>query len=166
MPKLHEHTEDVANGGLANGEAGDQRDLVALLHSRGQRVTSQRVVVLRELRRRRQHATAEEIHRAVHEELPGISVPTIYATLDLFVELGLARRIETAAAALYDAGLDPLQHAVCRRCGRVQDVDGRLNANALLGAARAAGFQPQGAELIITGLCAECAARAVASPAA
>ena len=138
----------------------DQTDLIELLHSRGQRVTSQRLVTLRELRRRGQHATAEEIHRAVLDELPGISVPTIYATLDLFVELGLARRIETSTAALYDAGLEPHQHAVCRRCGRVQDVDGRLNANALLGAARAAGFQPHGAELIISGLCAECAAKA------
>lgn len=135
----------------------DQSDLVELLHSRGQRVTSQRLVILRALRRRRQHATAEEIHRAVHEELPGISVPTIYATLDLFVELGLARRIETGLAALYDAGLEPHQHAVCRRCGRVQDVEGRLGAGAFMGAAREAGFQPQGAELIITGLCAECA---------
>jgi Fur family peroxide stress response transcriptional regulator len=75
------------------------------------------------------------------------------------VELGLARRIETGTAALYDAGPEPHQHAVCRQCSKVQDVDGRLNATALLGAARAAGFRPQGAELIITGLCAECAAR-------
>jgi Fe2+ or Zn2+ uptake regulation protein len=139
----------------------DQTDLIELLHSRGQRVTSQRLVILRELRQRGQHATAEEIHRAVVNELPGISVPTIYATLELFVELGLARRIETGTAALYDAGLEPHQHAVCRRCGRVQDVDGRLNANVLLGAARAGGFEPQGAELIISGLCAECAAKAV-----
>jgi Fe2+ or Zn2+ uptake regulation protein len=140
----------------------EQQDLVELLHRRGQRVTSQRLVILRELRRRGHHATAEEIHRAVHEELPGVSVPTIYATLDLFVELGLARRIDTGTAALYDAGLEPHQHAVCRRCGRVQDVDGRLNAGAFLGAARSTGFQPQGAELIIMGVCAECAAKASA----
>ncbi len=121
-------------------------------------MTSQRLVMLRELRRLRQHATAEEVHRAVQHELPGVSVPTIYATLDLFVELGLARRIDTPTAALYDAGLEPHQHAVCRRCGKVEDVDGSVNAAALLGAAKAAGFQPQGAELIITGLCAECGA--------
>lgn len=138
----------------------EQSDLVELLHSRGQRVTSQRLVILRELRRRRHHATAEELHRAVHQELPGVSVPTIYATLELFVELGLARRIDTGTAALYDAGLTPHQHAICRRCGRVQDVDGRLNASALLGSARAAGFHPHGTELIISGVCAECARRA------
>jgi Fe2+ or Zn2+ uptake regulation protein len=136
----------------------DQHDLVELLHARGQRVTPQRLMILRELRRRGQHATAEEIHRAIDRELPGTSTPTVYATLDLFVELGLARRIDTGTAALYDARLDPHQHALCRRCGRVQDVDGRISAGALMRAAAEAGFQPQGAELIISGLCAECAA--------
>ena len=140
----------------------DQHDLIELLHSRGQRVTSQRIVILRELRRRRRHATAEEIHRGVHDELPGTSIPTVYATLELFVELGLVRRIDTGTAALYDARLEPHQHAVCRRCGRVQDVDGRLNAASLLRAADASGFHPEAAELIISGLCEECAAREAA----
>jgi Fe2+ or Zn2+ uptake regulation protein len=137
----------------------DQHDLIELLHSRGQRVTSQRIMILRELRRRRRHATAEEIHRAVHDELPGTSIPTVYATLELFVELGLVRRINTGTAALYDARLEPHQHAVCRRCGRVQDVDGRLHADPLLRTADASGFHPDAAELIISGLCQECAAR-------
>jgi Fe2+ or Zn2+ uptake regulation protein len=142
----------------ATQSAEGQHDLIELLHSRGQRVTSQRLVILRELRRRGRHATAEEIHRSVRRELPGVSVPTIYATLELFVDLGLARRIEAGAAALYDAGLEPHQHALCRRCGRVQDVYGRLNAKPLLNAARAAGFEAQDAELIISGMCADCAA--------
>lgn len=158
MTDLHAPNRDTSEA--QHKLAGNQDDLVELLHSRGQRVTSQRLVILRELRRRAQHATAEEIHRAVHQELPGTSTPTIYATLDLFVELGLARRIETGTAALYDARLEPHQHAVCRRCGRVEDVDGRLNAGALLGAARRGGFRPASAELVIWGLCGDCAGSA------
>ena len=146
-----------AGSAPAHPDPDEQRDLVELLHGRGQRVTPQRLVILRELRRRGRHATAEEIHRAVHGELPGMATPTVYATLDLFVELGLARRIDTGTAALYDARLDPHQHAVCRRCGRVEDVDGRMSAGALLRAAEDAGFRPMGAELIISGLCADCA---------
>jgi Fe2+ or Zn2+ uptake regulation protein len=158
------HLAEEARGRSVDQDdlAEDQRDLVELLHARGQRVTPQRLVILRELRRRRQHATAEEIHRAVHDELPGTSIPTVYATLELLVELGLVRRIDTGTAALFDAGMKPHQHAVCRVCGRVIDVDGRLNASALLRAAGAAGFHPEGAELIISGLCAECAAKGTA----
>src|SRR5437660_8223893 len=153
MTVAHRHTRNGANH-------DDQGDLIELLHARGQRVTPQRLVILRQLRRRGRHATAEEIYRAVHDELPGMATPTVYATLDLFVELGLARRIDTGTAALYDARLDPHQHAVCRRCGRVQDIDGRLNAGTLVGAARGSGFHPEGVELIISGLCEKCAALA------
>src|SRR5438270_13298130 len=126
-------------------------DLIALLRSRGQRVTSQRLVILRELRRRRRHATAEEIYRAVHQDLPGTSTPTVYATLELLVELGLARKIDAGTGvSLYDARTEPHQHTVCRRCGRIDDVDVELDAGRLLGAARAGGFHPDGAELVIS----------------
>jgi Fe2+ or Zn2+ uptake regulation protein len=136
----------------------DGEDLIALLRARGQRVTSQRVVILRELRRRGRHTTAEEIYRSVHRELPGTSTPTVYATLELLVELGLARKIDAGVGvSLYDARTEPHQHTVCRRCGRVDDLDGELDAQPLFEAAVASGFMPQRAELVISGLCSECA---------
>jgi Fe2+ or Zn2+ uptake regulation protein len=141
-------------------DATDTEDLIALLHERGQRVTSQRVVILRELRRHGGHATAETIHRAVHRDLPGTSIPTVYAALDLLVELGLARRLELGlGAALYDARTDAHEHAVCRRCGRIEDLDIELDPQALLAEAGARGFTPRRTELVITGLCAECSAK-------
>jgi Fe2+ or Zn2+ uptake regulation protein len=139
-------------------------DLVTLLHSRGQRSTPQRNVILRELRRRSRHATADEIRTAIRDELPGVSTPTVYATLELFVELGLARRIDTGlGAALYDGRTEPHQHLVCRRCGRVDDLDVELQTASLLRAASATGFEADGAELVISGMCADCAQRAGAA---
>jgi Fe2+ or Zn2+ uptake regulation protein len=136
----------------------DTHDLVTLLRERGQRVTSQRLVVLRELRHHGGHATAEEIHRAVHRDLPGTSVPTVYAALDLLVELGLARKLDLGlGVAFYDGRTEAHQHAVCRRCGRIEDLDLELDPGALARAGGAAGFEPVGAELVISGLCAECA---------
>jgi Fe2+ or Zn2+ uptake regulation protein len=134
-------------------------DLTELLHSRGQRATPQRQVILRELRRRGRHATADQIRRAVRDELPGTSTPTVYATLELLVELGLARRIGTGLGpALYDARTAPHQHMVCRRCGRVDDLDGELATAPLLAAASRTGFHTESAELVISGLCSTCAA--------
>jgi Fe2+ or Zn2+ uptake regulation protein len=139
-------------------------DLVALLHSRGQRSTPQRHLILRELRRRSHHATADEIRTAVRGELPGVSTPTVYATLELFVELGLARRIDTGlGAALYDGRTEPHQHLVCRSCGRVDDLDVEVRTAPALQAAGATGFRVEGAELVISGVCAGCATRADAA---
>ena len=134
-------------------------DLVSLLHERGQRATPQRLVILRELRRRGRHATADEIRSAIRHELPGTSTPTVYAALDLLVELGLARRIDAGSgAALYDARTEPHEHTVCRRCGRVDDLDGEPDTTGLRRAAERAGFQPQAVEVVISGLCPDCAA--------
>jgi len=135
-------------------------DLVERLRARGQRVTSQRLVILRALRRHGGHATVDEIHRAVLRDLPGTSTPTVYATLDLLVELGLARKLDVGVgASRYDGRTEPHQHMVCRRCGRIEDLDVELDVEALVRAADATGFQARDTELVISGVCAACAAK-------
>jgi Fe2+ or Zn2+ uptake regulation protein len=142
--------------------AGDSdAELISLLRARGQRVTSQRLITLRELRRRRRHATADELLSAVSRDLPGMSAPTMYATLDLLVELGLARKIDVGrGVSLFDGRNEPHQHAVCRSCGCVEDIDADASAEALLAEARAQGFCPDRVEVVIAGLCAGCGPKA------
>jgi Fe2+ or Zn2+ uptake regulation protein len=113
--------------------------------------------VLEELGR---HASAEEIARASSERLPGLSLPTVYATLELFESLGLARRVDAGGpAALFDPRTDPHAHFACRRCGRVTDVDAAVDAAAAEDAARASGAEPDHVEVVLHGLCADCRAR-------
>jgi Fe2+ or Zn2+ uptake regulation protein len=138
----------------------DDQGLIDLLRSRGQRATSQRLVILRDLRRRRRHATVEEIGAAVARELPGVSLPTIYATLDLFVELGLAHKVDVGTGvSLFDGRTDPHQHTVCRSCGRVEDLDGQFDPNALIRSAAQDGFAADKVDVILHGVCADCAAK-------
>ncbi len=134
-------------------------DLVGLLHARGQRATPQRLVILRELQRRGRHATADEIRRWTRHELPGTSTPTVYATLELLVELGLVRRVDAGSGAtLYDPRAQPHQHMVCRRCGRIDDLDGEVDTAEVRQRATDAGFHPDAVQVVIGGLCAACAA--------
>lgn len=144
-----------------NQAADAGADLVALLHDRGQRATPQRLVILRELRRRARHTTADEIRLAVRRELPGTSTPTVYATLELLAELGLVRRIDAGAGAvLYDARTEPHQHTVCRSCGRIDDLDVDVPTDALTRECARAGFDPQAVEVVVSGLCPRCGAQA------
>jgi Fe2+ or Zn2+ uptake regulation protein len=133
--------------------------LVDKLRERGQRVTSQRVVIHRLLTERNQHLTAEQVHDAVADRLPGTSLPTVYATLELFEELGLVRRVSTGSGAvLFDSRVAPHAHAVCRACGALADVETTAVAGDALRRARARGFRPDHAQLVIWGTCASCAA--------
>jgi Fe2+ or Zn2+ uptake regulation protein len=138
--------------------AETDHQLIDLLRSRGLRVTPQRLVIHRLLRRRDRHLTADEVHEAVARDLPGTSAPTVYATLDLLSELGLARRIDAGTGAtLYDARTEAHHHSACRRCGAVEDLDAPEDLSSVADAARRAGFQPQGVEVVVSGLCRRCA---------
>jgi Fe2+ or Zn2+ uptake regulation protein len=138
--------------------AGAASDLILLLHARGKRATPQRLVILRELRRLGRHCTAEQIGRSIRRDLPGVSIPTVYATLELLVELGLARRVDAGAGpTLYDPRVDAHQHMVCNRCGRIDDLDYVMPAERLLAAANEHGFAGESVEVVIGGRCPDCA---------
>ena len=133
--------------------------LAAALRERGQRVTSQRLVLYRTLRELDRHASAEEVMRAAAPSLPGLSLPTVYATMDLFEDLGLVRRVPAGSVTLFDPRADEHLHFSCRRCGRVIDVeDRRADLSAAIAAARRAGLRAERAEVVISGLCDRCAA--------
>lgn len=134
----------------------DER-LSAALRAAGHRVTSQRLVLYRVLGELGRHAHAEEIARVSSERLPGLSLPTVYATLELFESLGLVRRVDAGGpAALFDPRTDSHAHFACRECGTVSDIDAVVDASAAQIAARAAGAEPEQVEVVLRGLCAAC----------
>src|SRR4051812_32463754 len=132
--------------------------LIAGLRARGLRVTTQRIVLFDALLDLGRHATAEEVARAAGGRLPGLALPTVYAALDLFEELGLVRRVAAGGAVLFDPVTDGHAHLSCRSCGVVVDVPAAVDTGAASRAAGAAGAQVDGAEVVLRGLCATCAA--------
>lgn len=136
-----------------NGSSDEQ--LSAALRERGQRVTTQRIVLLRALRQLGAHTSADELLQTVQDALPALSLPTVYATLDLFEELGLVRRVAVGSGpGLYEPVLDGHHHLVCRTCGGVEDVRAPVD---LVPAIAATGGRAVSAEVVLSGLCADCA---------
>ncbi|HWH12441.1 MAG TPA: Fur family transcriptional regulator [Solirubrobacteraceae bacterium] len=127
------------------------------LRAGGHRVTSQRLVIHRELYARKQHVTADQLLDAVLPALPGIAIPTVYATLVLLEDLGLVRRVSTGTGAVvFDSHVEPHAHTICRGCGTLADLDGHGSHPDALRAAAASGFSPDHAQVLIWGLCADC----------
>ena len=133
------------------------QDLTTALRERGMRVTPQRVVVHRALRELDRHVTADELLDAVTERLPSVSLPTIYATLELLEELGMVRRVQRAGTALFDPRTAPHHHLVCTSCGSVEDLEGELETSALERAAGRHGFKHERVEALVHGRCRDCA---------
>jgi Fe2+ or Zn2+ uptake regulation protein len=133
-------------------------ELTAALRARGHRVTLPRLLVHRHLRRRHGHVTPEQLHTELAPLLPSLSPATIYGTLDLLDELGFVRRVSTPrGGTVYDPRVAPHHHVICRGCGRIQDIEARVDSAAAERAARGAGFTVDHGQLQLTGLCADCA---------
>jgi Fe2+ or Zn2+ uptake regulation protein len=138
----------------------DDADLAELLRDRGLRATSQRVVMHRLLRDHDRHVSAEELLSEAGEQLPGVSLPTVYATLELFEQLGIVRRVNGGGGTLrWDTRADAHHHMVCRNCGRIEDMDTPLDLESARRSAARSGFKPDRAEVVVSGLCATCAAK-------
>src|SRR4051794_26938324 len=127
------------------------REAADALHAHGLRVTLPRLLVHRYVREAPQHVTADDIHA----HLPSLSSATVYATLELFEEMGIVRRVSTrGGTAVFDSHIEPHHHAVCRRCGRMFDIE----PSAVPAGGAPEGFRVEHAEVQLVGLCADCAA--------
>lgn len=88
-----------------------------------QRMTKQRAAIINMLLNSTEHPTAEEIHAAIKEELPGISIGTVYRNLQILLSEGLVREISLGrSGSRFDANQQPHSHFFCQCCGRVYDV--------------------------------------------
>ena len=90
----------------------------------GIRATRQREEIYAALAAARDHPTAEELLRTVRCSQPGISLATVYNTLETFTRAGLCRKLCLAAVGgpcRYDADLSDHLH-VLSADGRVRDI--------------------------------------------
>lgn len=129
-----------------------------LLRGAGLRVTGVRLAVLRALDGH-EHATADDVVRAVRADLGAVSVQAVYDSLNTLATAGLLRRMEPAGhPARYERRVgDNHHHIVCRGCGRIADVDCTVGHSPCLTPSDAHGFAVDLAEVTFWGLCPRCA---------
>ncbi len=91
---------------------------------RTQYATRPREQISRVLQRERRYLSAAEIHQLLKGTRAKVSLSTVYRTLDLLASKGEASsRVDEAGEATY-VSCEPTHHhhAICRQCGRVEDV--------------------------------------------
>lgn len=88
----------------------------------GRRVTHQRLEIAREAASTDEHPDIETVHKPVRERIPTVSVDTVYRTMRLLVDLGLASVVLTDHERMrYDANANAHHRFVCTKCGMARD---------------------------------------------
>jgi Fe2+ or Zn2+ uptake regulation protein len=127
------------------------------------KVTPQRQLLFRLLHGNPVHPSAEALYAQASDLMPGISLRTIYQTLNDLAAMGELQLVSVGSGpARFDPNTDDHHHAVCDRCGDVIDV--YVSNLAELEVEGLRGFQPESARLVFSGICESCAAPSPSTP--
>lgn len=100
------------------------------------------------------HPTVDMIYKALMPEIPTLSKTTVYNTLNLFVENGIAQLITIEEnESRYDADISLHGHFKCDQCGMVYDFDVEQSAFNFKGLE---GFEVAEKHVYFKGLCKNC----------
>ena len=143
---------------MSHHSHAEERVLRKALDASGQRFTEQRAAVYRFIASTDMHPSADEVFLAVRNDLPGISLATVYKSLETLVGCGLAVKLTYSdGSARYDGRTDPHHHARCVQCGKVMDIPGHLPERDIdILSRQTEGFQVTGYRLELSGICAAC----------
>jgi Fur family ferric uptake transcriptional regulator len=131
------------------------------LRSHGYRITPQREMIIEAIAHNGHHIDAEEIYNLIQERTRAVNIATVYRTLDLLVELGLASRIDLGEGRVVYATFQhgPHIHLVCRQCGQITDANQDLLATLNQQLRAEYQFAPDLQHISILGLCQKCQAK-------
>ncbi len=97
----------------------------------------------------------QEVLESARAEAPRLGIATVYRTIKHLREAGWLTVVELPGEPpRYEvAGKHHHHHFHCRACGRVYELEGcPVNMHQLV----PSGFRPEGHELVLYGVCAEC----------
>ncbi len=125
-----------------------------MLQECGIRPSLQRVLILDYLKGVHSHPSVDSIYQALLPGNSGLSRTTVYNTLELFAEKGLALSLDFGEGFLrYDGETKPHSHFRCEKCGRVIDIDSVPEGCEQM---LPEGCSLTGASLYMFGLCPQC----------
>jgi len=127
-------------------------DLAKRLTDSGLRPTPQREVVFKIILEKRDHPTADEIFARVKNELPTISLATVYNCLETLVSCGLIRQVNLERAPTrYCPNLHEHAHFHDETTGQIHDVDLPADLMTRLHEVLPPGFDARSVELTFRG---------------
>ncbi len=135
-------------------ESQEPQSHAQFLNEHGIRPSVHRLQIWTFLQGTKAHPSVDRIYAHLQPGLPTLSRTTVYNTLSLFVERGIAQALSIKdGEARYDADTSPHGHFHCRVCGEVFDfplTEKRMKLKL------PEGFIPERSQLFCYGCCPGC----------
>jgi Fur family transcriptional regulator, peroxide stress response regulator len=121
------------------------------------RYSKQKDVILKVLKGTTCHPDADWVYEQVRQELPRVSLGTVYRNLRLLKESGMVHELGTPGNMNhFDGNIEPHYHFRCHRCGGIFDLDMEVNKTLEETVTQETGFKVTEHNLEFGGLCLSC----------
>ena len=131
---------------------------------RGVRWTNQRQVIVDTFIGSDEHLTVEELHRRVRTLDATVSAATVYRTVNMLVEIGVAvKRQFGDGSATFESNVAKHHHdhLVCLACGRIAEFELQAIEDLQESVAKAHGFRLVHHRMELYGVCEACQAKGI-----
>jgi Fur family ferric uptake transcriptional regulator len=129
------------------------------ISQKGLKSTRQRDIILEFFLSSDRHMSLEELYLKLRAKHPNIGYATVYRTLKLFAESGIAREIQFGdGQTRYEHMMEGEHHdhLVCTRCGTIAEFENETIEKLQAEVAASHGFLIETHKLELYGLCATC----------
>ena len=127
------------------------------LHSLGFRTTQQRMTILHVLRHAGGHLSPTQVYELAHREMPGLTEPTVYRTLEFLAKNGLVLAAHVGNGKIvYELANGNHHHLICRNCGRSMEIEHAPLQKLYHQLESSTGYKLDSSHVTFFGLCPDC----------
>jgi Fur family transcriptional regulator, ferric uptake regulator len=121
------------------------------------RMTNQREIILRELKKSKRHLSADELYDVVKKIMPRLSLATVYRNLEILSEKGVIRKLEISGRQKrFDCDVSDHDHIYCAICHKVDNLNIARKSVDSEQLSVEAGYSITGYRVEVIGICPEC----------
>ena len=121
------------------------------------RRSKQRDTIFKVVTNTKSHPRADWVYEQVRQEIPNISLGTVYRNLKSLAKSGEIRQLDLAdGTSRFDGNTDSHYHFRCEECGLIFDLDEPVDRSIGQRVAKKTGFKISRQRMELLGLCTEC----------
>ena len=127
------------------------------LRARGYRMTPQRLAILHVLHHEGIHLSPADVYKKARREVPGLTEPTVYRTLEFLADVALVRPSYSSSGHLtYEIARSDHHHVHCRVCSAEIEVEHSMLESLYRLLETTSGYRSIDSHVTFFGVCPKC----------